>query len=297
MIGKHPLGLPVPSESHAYSTVYDPFTYLPQWSFQRRQQAAAWVIRHYGLKPLLTGITPQDIWRSLPGFYDLYKQGKNTIGLHRLANREDFTRLLHQAKSREGSDLSKAEDLIAALFQHFFEANQGTAEHIMLEKTPMHIRYVDKILSRFPEAKVIEVVRDGRDVDVSYKARAKTQRWAHDDSRRVIGQWQRCVNLGARFHGDPQFAERIYRVRYEQLRANPTQELCQAFDFLGLEYTSNLMSQIVAANDISQVASKGEGLHVRKGSVGEWRSSLSQEQIDLWRELAGETLEKLGYGW
>lgn len=297
MIGKHPLSLSVPTESHAYSIIYDPFTYLPDWSFQQRRQSATWVIRHYGLKSLFLGITTEDIWRSLPKFYALYEQGKNSIGLHHLASRAAFQRLLQQAYGQEGSHLTRAENLIAALFQHFFETHQGTAAHVMLEKTPMHIRYVDKILHRFPEAKIIEVLRDGRDVDVSYKARAKTQRWARSHSRDVIAQWQRCVTLGEKFRSDPQLAPNLYQVRYEQVKAQPAEALRHIFDFLELEHTPDLLENIVAANDISKVTHKGEGLHVRKGSVGDWRSSLSPEQVDLWRTLAGDTLEKLGYSW
>lgn len=296
MIKRHPQALAVPSETHAYSLIYDPFRYLPDWSFQRRLQTPVQIVREYGLKAFLLGVGADDIWRSIPKKYRIYQQGKSAVGLHNLADYQTLHACLQQVRGQDLDDLSRAENLIAALFDQFFIAANGQSGQTIVEKTPLHIRYVDKILRRFPQAKIVEIVRDGRDVDVSHRARGKTQKWARRDTEGMVRLWRRCIQLGEKFRGNPEFADRIYLARYEDLRADPGENLGQILEFLGWPYTPELQQEIVAANDIQNVQRKGEGLHVRKGAVGEWRDALTPEEQAIWRTQVGPLLEQLGYG-
>jgi len=57
-----------------------------------------------------------------------------------------------------------------------------------IEKTPKHVHLLDRIFSRYPEARVLFVVRDGRDVAVSMRKRfgdfeTGLRRWVEDNSR------------------------------------------------------------------------------------------------------------------
>ena len=90
-------------------------------------------------------------------------------------------------------------------------------------------------------------------------------------------------------------ADRIYSVRYEQLRANPVDEMAQIFSFAGLECDRPQLEDIVHQRDIRNIQTKGEGQHVFKGAVGDWRSRLSPEEIEAIHRVAGTTLEQLGY--
>lgn len=181
------------------------------------------------------------------------------------------------------------------MFDRFFEKNGGTEQDILLEKTPQHLRYIDLILRQFPEAKGIEIIRDGRDVCVSYQARAKTKLWAKQSTISVAKTWKKAIERGEKAKADPEIGDRIYSVRYENLRTHPHAELSKIFDFIGLDYDQTIIDNIIDAQDISKVKNKGEGQHIRKGSIGEWQTRLSPEEIALWQELAGDTLTRLGY--
>ena len=111
----------------------------------------------------------------------------------------------------------------------------------------------------------------------------------------IIPEWKRSIQLGNRFRADESLGDRIHLVRYEQLRTDTRSELEKVFEFAGLSYSDTLLDTIIEKTDIKNIKNKGEGLHVRKGAIGEWRSRLSATDIALWKELAGDTLARLGY--
>ncbi|NEP86715.1 MAG: sulfotransferase [Okeania sp. SIO2C2] len=295
MIGNHSDVLAVPNESHAYSITYNNFTYLKNQELKKRFRSAKWIWKSYGLKPLLFGIESEDLWQGILKQYKIFQKSKEKLGLHNLVSYTELEELIARASSGSEDDLTKLRNLNQLIFDRFFEKNGGTEKQIFLEKTPQHLRYLDVILRQFPEAKGIEIIRDGRDVSVSYQARAKTQRWAKQSTRSVAKIWKKAIETGERVKADSEIGDRIYSVRYENLHTHPQEELSKIFDFIGLDYNQTLIDSIIDATDISKVKNKGEGKHIRKGSIGEWQTRLSAEDVALWEEFAGDTLAGLGY--
>jgi len=293
LLGGHPDVVSVPLETHAYRLIYEPFLKLPKQSLQQRSKSWKGILRRYGPKPLFLGFDTDDIWRGILRDYDILNTPRS-YGLHSLASRESFRRFVQQARCHPGSVLEQAETLIANLFHHFYQ-QQGYPGMTLLEKTPLHLRYVEQILKRFPDARIIEVLRDGRDVCVSYNALATTQVWARLGTAGAIQQWRRCVNLGEAYRSQPELANRILPIRYEQLRANTTEQLGIMFDFAGLRWHQHQINHIVQANDIHRVRYRGDGQYVRKGNVGDWQQLLSTEEQQLCEEIAGDQLAQLGY--
>ena len=308
MIRQHPDIISGNSESHAYSLIYDPFTYLQKWKLKKRLKSWESVVKYYGLLPLLTGIKSDDIWRGLLRTYEIYRKG-NKIGLHFFVTYAELEQTISEVRALPDhllvelagevavkDDLIRAQELIKRIFDKFYHQNSKNGQ-IFLEKTPRHLRYVGIILRQFPEAKVVEIIRDGRDVDVSHAARAtnKQERWARKKTEGMIRQWKRCIQLGERFRADVEIADRIHLVRYENLRSDTRNELEKLYEFAGLSFSGTQLDEIISKTDISQVKNKGEGKHVRKGAIGEWRTRLSPRAISLWQELAGDILSDLGY--
>ncbi|NEP17527.1 MAG: sulfotransferase [Leptolyngbya sp. SIO4C1] len=293
LIAGHPDVVAVPVETHAYRLVYEPFVTLPAES--RRQRWRAWkgTLRRYGLRPLLFGFQPFDIWRGIWRSYRILNR-PHSYGLHALAGPAEFKAILKAAQTQPGSPSDQAEAAIAALLEHFFQ-QQGQPGQTLLEKTPLHLRYADRLLRRFPEARVVEVIRDGRDVCASYNALAQQQAWARVGTAGAIRQWRRCIAWGDQFRAQPDLAPRIHRVRYEALRADPTAGLQRLLDFAQLDWTAGQVSAQVQAADISRVAQKGAGQYVRQGVVGAWQTQLSDAEKSLCHAIAGTELSRLGY--
>ncbi|MBX2865875.1 MAG: sulfotransferase [Leptolyngbyaceae cyanobacterium MAG.088] len=294
MMTRHEQVIPVKNESHIYRLIYEPFTYITKLSAQRRWQSCPNFVRNFGPTALLFGATSSDVWNSILKNYRIY-QKNNDIGLHHLINYQHLKILINQVKQDSGSDLEKAQQLIGFILDHFFEKVGGQPNQFLLEKTPFHIKYADVILNNFPEAKIINIVRDGRDVCASLQARAKTTKWAEYDTRTIISQWERCIAVSEKIALDPAFSDRIYSVKYEELRKDTISQLNHIYNFIGLDIKPVELSQIAELCNIENVKNKGTGQHVNKGSINNWKTELSQENIDLWQQSAGKTLERLGY--
>lgn len=296
-IGQHPSIISVPSESQAYLLIYEQFKRLKglrNWTFKKRLQCWKRIIKQYGFLPILTGIKSNDLWSGIFYNYEVCKK-KEEVGLHFLVEYSELEKRVRDVRLLPTEDVEKAKQAIGLLFDDFFYKKGGNKEKILLEKTPYHLRYVDVILHQFPEAKVVEIIRDGRDVAVSYMSRAKTKKWADKQMKEIIKDWKCSIKLGDRFRANESLRDRIHLVRYEQLRRDTKTELKKVFDFAELSYDETLIDRIIEKTDIKNIKKKGEGLQVRKGAIGEWRSRLSETDIALWKELAGDTLVHLGY--
>lgn len=105
-------------------------------------------------------------------------------------------------------------------------------------------------------------------------------------------------------------------VRYEDLRKNPEQILGQLLQFLGVNPDFQIIRKAIENNSLHQMRAKEdrarqtreqsnllspdekvgeEGRFVRKGSVGGWREKLTDAQLKIIDQYAGEMLSALGY--
>ncbi|TAN46426.1 MAG: tetratricopeptide repeat protein [Methylococcaceae bacterium] len=173
------------------------------------------------------------------------------------------------------------------------------------EKTPGHLRTLDRLKVLFPEAKFILIYRDGRDIAVSGWYHLKRQ-FGEDQAdplpayaKRIAAVWrndyEKAVAFAERYPGD------CAQLRYEDLHENPVQELARLFDFLGLDSSPEIVNQCVEACNFDKLAGgrqRGEEnlqSHFRKGIVGDWRNHFDQDTWAMFDAEAGALLEKLGY--
>ncbi len=291
---RHPDILSARQESHLYRLIYKPFTFVPQMKRAKRLQKRLWFLKHYGLLPLIFGASSQDTWRGVLRSYRLYEHG-GEVGPHTIVGFEELKTLIQSVRQQSEPDLDRAKRLIELIFDRYFQLSGGESHHIFMEKTPMHIDCLDVILEQFPEAKAIIVTRDGRDVCASWQARAKTQKWARRSTEDLIRLWNKCADLSQKFQADAELRDRIRLVRYEDLRKQPDIELEALLSFVNLSASSDRINRIIDQLDINKIADKGEGQHIRKGKVGDWRETLSDSDIHLWQTQAKESLLRLGY--
>jgi hypothetical protein len=177
------------------------------------------------------------------------------------------------------------------------------------DKTPRHIEYIEELASLLEEARVLHLIRDGRDVAASVRGLPFAP---GDGSIEAIARaWQDRV-AAARRQGAavPHYRE----VRFERLLAAPEETLRELCDFLDLEYTDALLQSHQRARDrlreISGVRldgheaileESGHRLTARTLSppdasrVGRWRDALTDGEVRRFEAIAGGTLAALGY--
>jgi hypothetical protein len=159
------------------------------------------------------------------------------------------------------------------------------------DKTPNYINIIPKIITLYPTAKFIHLMRDGRDVAISY---------VHMDDRRYYQRhfyWKEAMRRRRKYLGAP-YADRILEVKYEDLvtAAEPTlRRLCA---FLGEEFEPGMLNW---QNLRELVPERERPIHtrlrepLRKEAVGVWRRELSGAECFAIEACLQRDLRSLGY--
>jgi hypothetical protein len=163
------------------------------------------------------------------------------------------------------------------------------------DKTPGYVTQIDELAGMFPDAKFIHIIRDGRDVAMSYLAR---EEWGPATMGEAALYWRSRVGRG-RAAGRHLGADRYREVRYEDMVEDPeetTQILCR---FLGLEYDVAMMEyhhrgKEFAASTKHPDAFSGLAQPVTKG-MRDWSTEMSPDDVALFETIAGDLLADLGY--
>ena len=170
-----------------------------------------------------------------------------------------------------------------------------------LEKTPCHIRYLALLTDRFPEARFLIIIRDGRDVANSLKKRGRCS------LEEGIDYWASTNRAGELFWNHP----RVMKFTYEEFVARTDATLKRILDFLGEPFEEGLKNyherpRALYAADLNKPASEKDGSHhdqYRNWQInqpifdgrGKWKKELSTEELALIEQHAGEMLRAYGY--
>ena len=103
-------------------------------------------------------------------------------------------------------------------------------KHRWVEKTPLHVRMIDRIFTRYLDAKVLFVVRDGRDVAVSFRKR-------FGDFEKGIRRWVDDNRQGLSWTHD----SRVMTVRYEELVKQYDETMPRICRFIGEAFEEELI--------------------------------------------------------
>ena len=170
-----------------------------------------------------------------------------------------------------------------------------------VEQTPETAFVTAALDLAFPEARLVHIVRDGRDVVCSLLDRgwlsagrgggddaglpygSNPRFWveperaaefvAASDARRAAWAWRRYVSTAR------QAGERSFELRYEQIVADP-------------ESVAGELAGVLAV-PAAPLAHALQGAHSR--SVGRYRQELTREQLDEVMDESGALLAELGY--
>ncbi len=174
-------------------------------------------------------------------------------------------------------------------------------------KEPNGSQGADIIMECLPKAKLIFLLRDGRDVVDSRLDAHGPNTWAQliplrsAESRRAkiteySRQWVQVTRIVSRaFHNhDP---SRRLLVRYEDLRDNTFSEMRKVFDFIGVPISDNELEKTVERFAFKNIPAgqKGRGKFNRAASSGGWKNSLSDEEQRLMHSIMAEMLKEMGY--
>lgn len=206
-------------------------------------------------------------------------------------------------------------------------------KRIVGDKSPsstIHGQVVRDTHLLYPDAKLIYIVRDGRDVLVSERFRnfveeskfltsedkriisdLKTDPTPFSNGRRSIFTETSIHNIAKRWADDlneiDSESKRLYgknyiSLRYEDMLAQPFAEISRLWKFLGVKKVNKtlekeLLTEMSSNPDEEWQAQRNEGIasFLPKGQAGNWQRLFTARDKTLFKEIAGDVLVKWGY--
>jgi len=166
-----------------------------------------------------------------------------------------------------------------AVFAPFLDGHR-----YVVERTPEHALALDLIGEVYPDASVIHIIRDGRDVARSLLS----MEWGPGSVEEVAEEWRSCVEAAQAAGGRiPRYRE----VRYEALLDEPRTQIRALFEWLDLDTSPARMDDALAeAQALLNVDPRAPG-----AAAGKWQTGLDADQLAVFDGIAGATMASLGY--
>ena len=177
-------------------------------------------------------------------------------------------------------------ELVFAAFLAYICTLRG--KPISCDHTPRNVYYLREILGAYPNARVIVMVRDPRDVLVVPEAPLEDaprglQPASRNETLRLRANyhpvtmsllWKSAVDAGDRFASDP----RVHVLRFEDLLADGEREVSGLCDFIGLTYSPSMLEVPQVKSTFSSWKDEKRGLNPE--SAGRWaRGALTSREI------------------
>ncbi len=161
------------------------------------------------------------------------------------------------------------------------------------EKTPYNLFYIGEIVEDLPDAQIVFITRDGRDVcaeflDASFgptNIYAASELW--DMGQKAVMPWRDSLK-----------SDQWYDVNYETLVRDPVGELKKLCAFLGVDYTDELLafhSTPIAQRRGQTKDNAALADPISDKYVGRYKYELSVRDQQIFSSIADDTMRALGY--
>jgi hypothetical protein len=233
--------------------------------------------------------------------------------------------------SRDGDPDEHIDALMRLATEYFLTAELSkTNKRVVGDKSPLlDERFMQEVGAVYPGARVIHIIRDGRDRTVSsmhrrwrrasqgYLHRLSPEELARGKSlregrreptgafteewlRQAARHWRLLVGRAV-FDGPALLGSDYTEVRYEDLLERPNEEVERLLGFLGVDTDERLVEHCVSSasfEKLSRGRKRGQedpSSFYRKGIAGDWKYLFDKRDRQIYKEEAGELLIRLGY--
>jgi hypothetical protein len=230
----------------------------------------------------------------------------------------------------------KLAEITKVITNHLMATDVAAAgKRIVGDKTPfIGEKTIEEIAEVYPEAQVIHIIRDGRDIAVSamhhlwerkidlaggddlhseeeemrdayradpeaYLAAGKSI-FTPERLERTARDWGEQVTKA--MADGPKLLDQSYtEVRYEDLHARPESELARLLSFLGADSRPSTVAGCVRDETFdSRTKGRAPGEEdstnlLRMGLVGDWKRVFNEQDKQTFKKAAGDVLVQLGY--
>ncbi len=161
------------------------------------------------------------------------------------------------------------------------------------DKTPVYVGILPELTTLYPDAKIIYLLRDGRDVAVSYIDAGLNHRCYQG----ADFEWTAAVRAARRFAASSRPRSWL-EIRYEEFVQNPEPVVRALCAFLGETFEPKMLD---AASRADLVPERERKIHGRvsgpidAGRAGAWRSRLGRTELFVLESCLGADLRASGY--
>jgi hypothetical protein len=170
------------------------------------------------------------------------------------------------------------------------------------DQTPRHAFAIEGLIELFNDSKFVHMVRDPRAIMLSQKNKWKaavrknqpkfeiwrTRTNYHPITMSIL--WNKVIDEVAKAQG--KYGERVIKtVIFEELTGRPQEVVRDVCNFLGIEYSENMLDVDVS---MSSNAEKG-GRGIDKDIANKWVEGLSPTEVFIVEKICGTRMMKQGY--
>ena len=209
-----------------------------------------------------------------------------------------------------------------------------TGKRIVGDKSPQHTECLGEMYEIYPDARIVHIIRDGRDVAVSamhhwWRLAGDREGGVFDlspeeieirdayledregfiESGRSIFAEERLGQLARRWayrtrkahdEGPALYGDGYLEIRYEDLLGNAPEVLKRVLDLLGARADNSTLDYCIQASSFERASNREQGKEdagsfFRKGVVGDWRNVFTGKDREIFEEFAGKELDRFGY--
>ena len=207
------------------------------------------------------------------------------------------------------NEMNKAEFISEEVFTFFIKREVAlNGKSIVCEKTPQNVFYIKEIVELYPNARIINMVRDPRAILLSQKNKWNRRNlggsymtWQESIRLRINYHpvtlsklWNAAINAASKFVNDT----RVISVRFEDLLENPEQTLQKTCVHIGVNFDANMLN---ITQESSSIEKDSKQIGFKKERAGNWRNGglnaterwICQKICSLNMHLLNYTSEKI----
>lgn len=181
--------------------------------------------------------------------------------------------------------------IYAALYEQFMKA---MGKRRWGCKSTFMIHYVKRILACYPEAKLIWLVRDPRDVALSSQSSVFNPYHPYYTAQLWAGQQELGLKLEAAYQ-----PANLLRVYYEELIARPQETVERVCRFIGVTFEPTMLRffETPEARTSASLAQdwRNTAVPILSNNANKFLSRMSAQDVAIIEAVAGETMRKLNY--
>ena len=165
------------------------------------------------------------------------------------------------------------------------------------ESTPLHLLYLPVIKKLFPDALIVHIIRDGRDVTVSLNRIGWIKPLPWDKNRRILAPalfWRWIVSKGRKY--GQQMSGDYLEVHFEDVVQNPRETMARLGAFIDHDLDYDRIQQNAQGTLRDPNSSfRGDGAEKEAHPIGRWKALLSDDEVGQVESVIGELLSETGY--